>query len=409
MLAKKKSRKLPLKNAKVDPFAHCEIKQICRSCRYVNEDYKAGLQEKFNFGISILQKSGAVPEAKILKPVPSPKKLAYRSSAKLAVRPSRRPHERFAIGLFQPESHQIVDISYCPIHTVAIGKCIRAIKSLLEKSTLSPWDETEQKGDLRYLAIRSNHVTDELMLTFVVATPCLPQLKSIVDELRATDHKIHSANALTNQSSGNVIFEGTAKRIAGQPRLRERLCELDFEISPTSFFQVNPWQAEQLYRRVEQIAGQSRNAVAWDLYCGIGQMTMILGRSGYKVVGIEENPQAIEDATGNIKRNHLADRIDLIAARVEHSLQQISPDKQSPELIVVNPSRKGIAESARLYLINVLSLNPKCRFVYVSCDVDSLARDLNDLSRSGFRVRQIEAFDMFPQTDKLEWLVVMTQ
>ncbi len=411
MLVKKRKKLSPHgdKNASGDPFSKCEIKIACGSCRYVNEDYLKGLKEKFDNGVKILAETGVTDTAKILEPVPSPRKLAYRSTVKLAVRASQRREERFAIGLFKPESHDIVDLSYCPIHTRSIGRFIRAVKPLLEQSTLVPWDESTNKGDLRYLAVRASHLTDELMVTFVVGSRCEKSIKQIIDQLRGTDHNIHSAYVLLNNSAGNVIFDGQAKRIAGQDRLRESLCDLQLEISPTAFFQVNPWQAEQLYRRVEQIAGQTTDATAWDLYCGAGQMAMMLARSGYHAIGIEENPVAIADGNDNIKRNKLESRIKLICGPVENSMHVIPEDRQNPQLIVVNPSRKGLADSARLYLINILTHNPTTSFVYVSCDVKTLARDLKDLTRSGFKLRQIEAFDMFAQTDKLEWLAVMTK
>jgi 23S rRNA (uracil1939-C5)-methyltransferase len=165
-----------------------------------------------------------------------------------------------------------------------------------------------------------------------------------------------------------------------------------------------------MYRRVEQIAGPAApSAVAWDLYCGIGQMSLVLARLGYKVLGVEENPKSIEDAADNARRNRLDKQSHFLAARVEDVKDEIPTWASSPELVVVNPSRRGLAEVTREELADLLASRPRTRLVYVSCSVDSLARDLKDLTeKTGFRVRQVEAFDMFAQTDGLEWLVVLT-
>jgi 23S rRNA (uracil1939-C5)-methyltransferase len=209
--------------------------------------------------------------------------------------------------------------------------------------------------------------------------------------------------------SGNAIFGEVTQRLSGNDRLRERLCDLNFEIGPTAFFQVNPWQAALMYRRVEQLAGlASPGGVAWDLYCGIGQISMMLARQGFRVFGVEENPAAVEDAKLNSRRNGLDERTTFLAARVEDSETDFPAWARKPEVIVVNPSRRGLHESARSHLAHVLRQSPDTRLIYVSCEVETMARDLAAMRHAGFRLRQVEAFDMFAHTDNLEWLAVMT-
>jgi 23S rRNA (uracil1939-C5)-methyltransferase len=247
------------------------------------------------------------------------------------------------------------------------------------------------------------------MVVFVVTAAKKDELKQIVSLLRLDEHKINSAHMNINADMTNAIFGSESVRIAGTDKLRETICDLKFEISPSAFFQVNPWQAINLYRRVEQIAGEVDNdAYAWDLYCGGGQIAMILARLGYKVVAIEENPAAILDGETNARRNALQDRIEFIAGRVEDVQHTIPPGAAYPDLIVVNPSRRGIAKESRDRIKNVLANSPRTRLIYVSCDVETLARDLVDFVASGHKVRQVEAFDMFAQTDKLEWVAVLT-
>jgi len=424
----------------------CPVKQECGACVYVNTDYDSSLAEKYIRGLEILKRDNLIEGAKVLPPLGSPRQLGYRTLFKLAVRPAvatpavprnfRGPApasdpsssgadaapavvSRFALGMFKPGTHKLgPDLGRCPIHAQPLARLIRDLKVALDVSPLTPFAEETKpassaaavaSGDVRYVVARTSHLTGELMLTFVVTRPARMELQRIVSRLKVQEHKIHAAFMNINAGEGNAIFGDETIHLFGAKGLRERLCDLDFEVGPTAFFQVNPWQASNLYRRVEQIVGTgSRNSVAWDLYCGIGQISLLLARAGFRTLGVEENPAAIEDARLNARRNDLTARTEFIAARVEESESQFPAWAASPNVIVVNPSRRGLHENARTHLTHVLRVNPQARFVYVSCEVETMARDLTILKQAGFHVRQVEAFDMFAQTDNLEWLAVLT-
>lgn len=395
----------PLK--KEDDFSLCHIKKECGSCVLVNDPYKPGLKRKFDAGIEILRENDVLRSARVLGATGSPRELAYRSVAKLAVR--KGSEEPFEIGLFQPGSHKVVDVSRCPVHIPAINRCVRALKKLLNDSALTPWDEQSLEGDIRYIIVRAAHQTQELSLTFVCKdeTPA-KTLKEIVKKIQE-NLSIHGAYLNCNPDQGNHIFGKKTVRICGGEKLRERLCDLRFEISPASFFQVNPWQATNLYRRIGDLVGTGApEAVAWDLYSGVGPISMILARNGYKTVAIEENPNAVADAGHHNRINGFEDMIHNMTGCVELVQEQIPKWGQYPQVVVVNPSRRGIAPQTRSFLKKLLSASSNTQLIYVSCDINTLARDLADLQQSGRQLRQIEAFDMFAQTDKLEWLAVIT-
>ena len=147
--------------------------------------------------------------------------------------------------------------------------------------------------------------------------------------------------------------------------------------------------------------GSAARAVAWDLYCGIGPISLLLARQGYRVLGIEENPKAVRDAVENAKRNRLTNA-SFVSGRVENILPMLPTWAIAPSLIIANPARTGIASAAR-QTINGLA----CRILYLSCNIETLVRDLGDLTASGRRVRHVTAFDMFAQTDNLEWLIYL--
>lgn len=398
----------------------CAIKAECGSCKYINTNYGTSLRLKFEAGVDILREAGVLKEAQVLDPMPSPTPLAYRSSFKLAVRPATQAQvalaakagqtRRFAIGLFEPGTHKVsVDMTQCPIHTKPLQALLQDLQSEIEISVLQPYDEKTQTGDLRYVAARSAHLTGEIMLTFVVTSPQKFELIRLVNRLRRLGHKINSAHMNINNALGNAIFGSETLLLTGMSGLRERICDLDIEISPLAFFQVNPWQANNLYRRVEMHAGRARpSETAWDLYTGTGQIALLLGKSGYKTLGIEEIKSAVADAGLNAQRNKLSDRVKFIASKVEDSETVLPEWAFNPKVIVVNPSRRGLHDAARSHLTHLLRKNPTTKLIYVSCEVQTLARDLQVLANSGHKLRQIEAFDMFAQTDKLEWLAVLT-
>jgi 23S rRNA (uracil1939-C5)-methyltransferase len=409
----------------VDSATHlattCAIKSECGSCAFINDNYGESLRKKFNAGVELLKSAGVLGSAQVLDPLPSPTPLAYRSYFKLAVRPATAAQKaaalqegmnrKFAVGLFEPGSHNVtVDLTSCPVHTKPLSYLLKSLQAELEISALEPWNESTGTGDLRYVAARAAHLTGEIMITFVVVKPQKQELIKLVNRLRRSGHKINSAHMNINSSSGNAIFGSETVQLAGSSALRERICDLDFEVSPMSFFQVNPWQAANLYRRVEMHAGKSvSDDVAWDLYTGTGQMALLLARSGYKTLGIEEVVDAASDAQRNAQRNDLENKITFIAARVEESESKLPEWSLKPKVIVVNPSRRGLHETARSHLAHVLRTSDRTKFIYVSCEAETLARDLKALTASGHKVRQIEAFDMFAQTDKLEWIAVLTK
>lgn len=397
--------------------AVCKMAHFCGACPTINSSYEQSLDDKYTTALARFREAGLLEGTTVAPAKAAPRVLGYRSHAKLAVRPAAeatvKPKlgERFAIGLFQPESHRLVHLDNCPLHRPSINRLLPDLKAELEASSIEPYSEAKMTGDLRYLAIRASHLTEELMLTFVCHDESTKvQLKAIVLRLRQKGHLLVSTHLNINSASTNAIFGPLTKKIAGADGLRESLCGLIFEIGPTSFFQVNPWQAETIYRRVEQIAGQAGPAdVAWDLYCGTGQMTLLLAQQGYRTLGIEENPEAIRYAEANRERNRFKPEQgpSYVAGRVEDLLGHLPAWAERPSLMVVNPSRRGLAPMARQLLLDGLRQRSDSRLVYVSCEAETLIRDLKELLQDGRRLRQLECYDMFPFTEKLEWLAII--
>jgi len=399
------------------PHAFSNDNSCCGTHSSIDGNYEQSLKDKYNAALQKFRDQGLLEGVSVIDAVASPRSTGYRTHAKLAVRRAKERaikaiHEdRFAIGLFQPQTHEVVPIKNCPMHRESINRLLPDLQAELEASSLQPYCEETHTGDLRYIAIRASHLTEEVMLTFVTLEETAKvELKAMILRLRQKEHTIVAAFQNVNPNRTNVIFGSLTKKLVGADGLRESLCGLTFEIAPTSFFQVNPWQASLIYRRVEQLAGQRSNAaVAWDLYCGTGQISLLLAQQGFRPLGIEENPQAIHDAEANIIRNGLkiTPPPAFIAGRVE-DLDGCFPEwAEKPELIVANPSRKGLAPAARELVLNGLNQRPGSRLIYISCEGETLIRDLLELTKAGHKLLQLECFDMFPYTEKLEWLAIV--
>ena len=405
----------PLQSATIRPKTqNCDIQRVCESCQYVNLDYADNLKQKFDSSLKILADKGLLNRTKILPPQPSERNFDYRATLKLAVRQTLDKPLR--MGLFHPGTHVVVDITSCPLHVKALQELLKRLVPLLEaagkEGILKAWNEQKNEGDLRYVVARASPATDEIQITFVVSD--LEKklfFRDLVRDLRAHGLKLVSAFLNLNTSTGNDIFGEQFLRLAGQDQLRVSLNDFLFGAGPGTFLQVNPWQASRIYNRIAQFGGRAeRGEVAWDLYCGMGPITLSLARQHFRVWGVEENPHAIADANANASRNDFNPaQLSFQAGLIENELATVPLWAENPTLVVVNPSRRGLAENVRMKLHTMLGSSSRLQHVlYLSCEMKTLARDLAFLLASGARLSQIEAFDMFPHTDKLEWLAVLT-
>ncbi len=392
----------------------CDIQKICESCQYVNLDYKQSLRQKFDQALLQLSERNLLTKTKILPPQASEPHFAYRASFKLAVRSSF--DKPLKMGLFHPGTHSVVEITNCPLHVPPLQDLLKRLAPLLEAAAkdgrIRAWDEQKNEGDLKYVVARASHMTDEIQLTFVVANVEKKAFfRDLARDLRNNGLKLVSVFLNVNTSTGNDIFGREFVKILGQDQLRISLNNFLFAVGPATFLQVNPWQATNIYERIAQLGSSAEQGeVAWDLYCGMGPIAHRLARQNFRIWGVEENPNAIVDAQANAIRNSFPEgQLHFQTSLIEDALESVPTWAEYPSLVVVNPSRRGLAENVRARLQHMLNTSGRLQhIIYVSCEMKTLARDLEVLLASGARLSQIEAFDMFPHTDNLEWLAVLT-
>ncbi len=375
----------------------CKKELECLGCPLIGMKYQAQLDYKQQ------RVAGALAEYKLLQDelvqptLPSDPALTYRASAKLVF---GRKREKVQIGLYQRGSHQVIDTGDCPVHHPLINRIINVVRNEVQHLGISVYSTRHKNGLLRYLLIRVSPTNDKAMVTFVSNFRDLQQLPKLGKRLMNKVPEVIAIHQNVNSSTGNVILGQETLKLHGLPDLIDRIGDIRLRIAPEAFFQVNTLQAAKIYALVRQWAALQRKDVAVDLYCGIGGIALHLAKDAGDVIGIEYVDQAVRNAADNARLNGL-DNCRFIAGDAAAELAKLAAQVETVQLATLNPPRKGCTEE----LLQALCQLRPWQIIYVSCDPDSLARDLRWLVDGGYRIDQVQPVDMFPQTAHVETVV----
>ena len=328
---------------------------------------------------------------------PSPERLEYRARVKLVV---RRNRGEIAAGLYVPQSHRVIDISSCPVHPRPVNQVIYYLKKKFQELGIAPYDERNDSGDLRYLDFRYSFARRELSVTLVTRHSSLPQGGLLAKALHRRFPFVTGLIQNINEQRGNVIWGDDYRTLSGRDTLMERIGELKLVFPAGVFSQANPFTARKLYEHVRSQTELKGVETVLDLYCGVGPMTLYLAPRARQVWAVDDSELSITTAKQNARRNGRGN-CRFIAGDVAQTLAQWRNNLPSIDLIVLNPPRKGVQGEA----MNALLAIGARQVIYVSCEAKSLARDLAKLVHHGYRVRHIQPFDMFPQTEEVETVV----
>ncbi|MDP2849591.1 MAG: 23S rRNA (uracil(747)-C(5))-methyltransferase RlmC [Sulfuricurvum sp.] len=358
--------------------------QQCHSCSWIDYHYAEQLKLKGEHLHTLL--NPYKPED-WLKPATSPLK-GFRNKAKMVATPTL---EGIVLGLSEE-----VSLIECPLYDISMQKTLHTIQEWLRELGIKGYDVRLRKGELKYVLLTKSKSNGSMMLRFVLKSHgIIGRLENGVDDLikRAPDLKVITVNI---QPVHMAILEGDEEIfLTEQRRLEERFNGIPLYIRPKSFFQTNPEVAEKLYRTASEWADESKPKILWDLFCGVGGFGLHCATGDRSIVGIEIEPEAIECARDS------AAQLELKNVRFE-SLDAASfgaSSGEKPDVIIVNPPRRGLGEQLCKWLIRVNA----DRILYSSCNATSLAKDLESLS--GYSVRRVQLFDMFPHTTHYEVLV----
>jgi 23S rRNA (uracil1939-C5)-methyltransferase len=328
--------------------------------------------------------------------IASPLPLAYRNKIQAPIRIGEAGHIR--IGFNEKSSHNLVDVDFCYIHC-AIGQAVyEVVVDVLKNTTLSAYDFQTNKGFLRYLIIKSAVKTNQVLVVLVTNKGDAKELKIAAQEIIKRSSHVKGVVQNINPLANNVVLGDTYHLLAGQDYIEENILGLKFKVSPASFFQVNPEQAENLYKTVMEYADLQGDEIVLDAYCGVGTISLLLSKYASQVIGVECVSQAVEDAKENAKKNKI-ENATFICDHAENYIQSA----KNIDIAILNPPRKGCEES----LINSFEKSKVKKIIYVSCDPATLARDVAILQTFDYEIIKIQPFDMFPQTAHVETVVLL--
>jgi len=308
-------------------------------------------------------------------------------------------------GFYRARSHDIVPAEDCPAvpeETLAVRA---AVLDWMERRGVPAWDELSGRDGVRHIFYRSSALTGHCVVTLVVSRePSAADLAALRDTLRLRCSGMTGLVLNRNNARGNTVLAGTFRTLWGDAELTEGLCGLRFTLSPRSFFQVNPPQAEKLYEKALEYACIRPDTTALDLYCGTGTIGLCMASRGARVIGAEIVPEAVENARQNAALNALSERCEFICADASRAAEELRRRELRPEVILVDPPRKGLAPE----VIDAVAGMAPDRIVYVSCDPGTLARDLAMLRDKGYSPAAGTAVDMFPRTSHIETVVCLS-
>lgn len=371
---------------RVEPV--CPVARQCGGCQLQAYDYKAQLEFKENKIRNNLERIGKLKDFVMEPIIGMENPFHYRNKAQFPI--GRGKDGRIVAGFYAGRTHSIIENDDCVLGVACNKTVLEIVKKFMEECNIEPYDELNHRGLVRHVLIRQGFYTKQIMVSIVINGKKLPKSGRLVEELI----RIPGMTSITlslNEEKTNVIMGKRLVTLWGKDYIEDSIGGIMFQISPLSFYQVNPVQTEKLYGKALEYAGLTGEEIVWDLYCGIGTISLFLAGKAKKVYGVEIVPEAIENARGNAKRNGFSNTEFFVGKAEEVLPDWYEKHKERADVIVVDPPRKGCD---RVLLETMARMQPE-RIVYVSCDSATLARDLKVLAELGYEIVKAVGVDMF--------------
>ena len=381
----------------------CPVARQCGGCQLQAMSYEEQLKFKERKVKNHLLRIGKFKEDEIhMLPIMGMKEpWRYRNKAQFPFGLDKNGN--IVAGFYAGRTHDIIECEDCLLGVEENKDILDIIKGFMRVHGIRPYDETTHKGLVRHALIRKGFHSGEIMVCLVINGKDIPAKEQLVEELCQVKG-MTSISYSINQEKTNVIMGKEIVNLYGPGYITDNIGNVTYQISPLSFYQVNPVQTEKLYGTALEYAGLTGNETVWDLYCGIGTISLFLAQNAKKVYGVEIVPQAIEDARRNAALNNITNA-EFFTGKAEEVLpEQYEKNKVYADVIVVDPPRKGCDQ---VCLDTILKMAPK-RVVYVSCDSSTLARDLRYLADGGYEVEKVRCCDMFGQSCHVETVVLLS-
>lgn len=377
----------------------CDTYKRCGGCSLRHIKYEKTLEMKQNAVQSLVNKF-LKNKIEVQKTLGMENPYYYRNKAQYPV--GKNSEGKAQIGVFANRTHEIIPIQECYIQNKKSQEVAKFVIEFINANNISVYNEKTRKGLVRHIVTKVGVKTNEIMCVLVINGKEIPKEKELVTEVTKKFPEVKTIVKNINTQNTNVVMGKENIVIYGSGYIKDQLGKYIFKISPHSFYQVNPIQAENLYNIGVQAANISKNDIVFDLYCGIGTISLFMAQYAKKVYGIEIVEQAIQDAKENAKINNI-ENAEFIAGDVENVLDDlINVKKVIPDVIMIDPPRKGMDNKS---VENILNIKPK-KLVYISCNPATLVRDLAKFEEE-YEVKTIKPVDMFPFTSHVECVSVL--
>lgn len=368
----------------------CKVDKRCGGCQLLNVAYEKQLVQKQKNVEKLISKYG-----KVEKIIGMDNPYHYRNKVHAAF--SRDRNGNIISGIYEEKSHRVVNLDSCYLENEIADEIIVTIKKLIKSFKLKVYDEDTGYGFLRHVLIRTAHITGQVLVVLVTGTNIFPSKNNFIKELKKYHPNITTIVQNINDKRTSMVLGEREIVLYGKGYIEDELCGRRFRISPKSFYQVNSVQTEVLYNKAIEFAELKGNEKVIDAYCGIGTISLIVSNYAKEVIGVELNRDAIRDAVINKKQNK-AGNVRFINADAGKFMCEIASVKESCDVVLMDPPRSGSTEE---FMDSVIKMHPN-KIVYISCEPETLARDLKYFSKKGYKMEKAVPVDMFPMTTSTE-------
>ena len=375
---------------------HCAFSEKCGGCDYAGMKYDNELAVKQKYIEELFGEYVKVDDI-----VGMYRPIYYRNKVHAVV--GLDDSRNVIAGTYEENSHRIVDTLDCMIEDSQCTDIIKDIKGLIASFKYQPYDEDAGKGMIRHILLRKGFSTKEIMLVIVTAGVAFPSKNNFLKALCEKHPEITTIVQNINDRRTSMVLGKRNIVLKGKGYIEDVLCGCRFRISPTSFYQINHQQTEKLYKKAIQLADISKNDTVIDAYCGIGTIGIVASKKAGKVIGVELNSEAVSDAKINASINNIKN-VTFVNADAGDFLVEYAKNAKA-DVVIMDPPRSG---STPEFLNSLLKIKPD-RIVYISCGPDTQARDIKVLVKGGYKVTACQPFDLFPHTEHVETVVLLSQ
>lgn len=391
----------------------CSYASECGGCDLQSMHYEGQLMLKKKWVVDRLTRIGGVVDPKVADVMGMEDPWYYRNNVQYTFGRISGPEKKQRgcnLGFNKRMSHEIIDCESCMLQVEPADRIARALREYVKETKIPIYDEKTATGVLRHLVVKTAFGTGEIMVILVATERKIPEVELLIDLIldslenpvavkdpKGRDYIFKSLILNVNKQKGGSKLGRENIVLAGKPTIKDHLVGMDFEISPLSFYQVNPAQTEKLYKKVIEYAALTGEENVFDVYCGVGTIGLFLARNAKRVIGVESVKAAVLDANRNATINGIVNA-EYVCGKAEEVLPELVGQGVQADVVILDPPRAGCDPAL---LAAVAEAGPR-RIVYVSCDPATLARDLKILTGSGYRLTDVQPVDMFPETMSVE-------